>query len=193
VRFAAQDIGGDSVMAGFWTKFLEFLGLEAIEPDDNDNQEEAIGDMKTIRKEENNNTPVDDGRFSKGKKPPTHGNVAAVPDDSKVRVLIYKPVSTEDSQSIIDNLKDKRPIIVNLDELDADVAQRILDFMSGAVYALSGTLRKAARNIFVVAPFNVDVSTAADEFEYNTEYNSLDSGYTGLNSEYNNFEGEDFR
>ena len=96
-----------------------------------------------------------------------------MPDTSKVRLLIYKPLSYEDTQNIIDNLKEKKSIVVNLDELDVDVAQRILDFISGAVYALNGNIRKAARNIFVVAPFNVDVTTSGaqavseeDNFKY---------------------------
>ena len=84
-------------------------------------------------------------------------------DQSKVRVLIYKPLSYEDTQNIIDNLKEKKSIVVNLDDLDTDVAQRILDFISGAVYALNGSIRKAARNIFVIAPFNVDVSSNNNE------------------------------
>lgn len=86
-------------------------------------------------------------------------------DPSKVRVLIYKPLSYEDTQNIIDNLKEKKSIVVNLDDLEIDVAQRILDFISGAVYALNGSIRKAARNIFVIAPFNVDVSSNSNEMQ----------------------------
>ncbi len=96
------------------------------------------------------------------------------PDTSRVRVLIYKPTSYDDTQSIVDNLRDQRPIIVNLDELETDVAQRILDFVSGAVYALSGSIRKAAKNIFVVAPYNIDVTTnAADSVhrQHQDEFN----------------------
>jgi cell division inhibitor SepF len=91
------------------------------------------------------------------------GKIVGLPDAGKVRVLIYKPLSYEDTQNIIDNLKERKSIVVNLDELEVGVAQRILDFISGAVYALNGNIRKAARNIFVVAPFNVDVTTNASE------------------------------
>ena len=102
--------------------------------------------------------------FSRGKERTAAPKAASMPQDpSKVRVLIYKPLSYEDTQNIIDNLKEKKSIVVNLDDLEIDVAQRILDFISGAVYALNGSIRKAARNIFVIAPFNVDVSSNSNE------------------------------
>ena len=63
----------------------------------------------------------------------------------------------EDTQNIIDNLKSRKPVIVNMEELDLDCAQRILDFMAGAIYALNGTIYKISRGIFVVAPTNYDV------------------------------------
>ncbi|MEA4854472.1 MAG: cell division protein SepF [Christensenella sp.] len=153
-------------------KLLSFIGLEPTDEglddqyyDDEDIQDDMMGGFP----EDEYIPPVEEKRINK-KKGET-AKMVGVPDTSKVRVLIYKPVSYEDTQSIIDNLKERKPIIVNLDELDTDVAQRILDFVSGAVYALNGNIRKAARNIFVVAPYNVDVSTntaeaASDEFGF---------------------------
>ena len=158
-------------MAGFGKKLLTFIGLEETDPNEEeyyDDQEELQEDMMSFP--EDDYIPVDEKPFTK-KKVVNTAKVSGIPDTSKVRVLIYKPVSYEDTQSIIDNLKDRKPIIVNLDELDTDVAQRILDFISGAVYALNGNIRKAARNIFVVAPQNVDVSTnaadAVEDFSFN--------------------------
>ncbi|WP_066648598.1 cell division protein SepF [Christensenella timonensis] len=152
-------------------KLLSFIGLEPTdeEVDDRyyDEQDDLQDDMMGFP-EDDFVPPVEE---KKVKKRGETAKVVGIPDTSKVRVLIYKPVSYEDTQSIIDHLKEKKPIIVNLDELDTDVAQRILDFVSGAVYALNGNIRKAARNIFVVAPYNVDVSTntaeaATDEFGF---------------------------
>ena len=60
-------------------------------------------------------------------------------------------------QNIIDNLKSRKPVIVNMEELDVAAAQRILDFISGAIYAINGTIAKISRGIFVVAPTNYDV------------------------------------
>ena len=52
---------------------------------------------------------------------------------------------------------------MNLDELEIELAQRILDFVGGAVYSLNGDIKKVARSIFVVAPSNVDVSQNVDD------------------------------
>jgi len=82
---------------------------------------------------------------------------------SQMSMVIFCPTNYEQTQTLIDNLKEKKPIIVNLDELDVAVAQRILDFISGAVYALGGDVKKVARNIFVVAPYNVAIATNADQ------------------------------
>ena len=155
-------------MAKIGEKLLNFIGLEPTdeeEYDDEFEEQEMIDDDMSFPPDDYEPAPVEEKKFTK--KGREHrgdtGKVVGIPDTSKVRVLIYKPVSYEDTQSIIDNLKEKKPIIINLDELDTDVAQRSLDFVSGAVYALNGNIRKAARNIFVVAPYNVDVSTNAAE------------------------------
>ena len=79
--------------------------------------------------------------------------------DTQMKMIIFRPTSYDETQSVIDSLKARKPIIVNLDEIDVAVAQRILDFISGAVYALGGDIKKAARNIFVVAPSNVEVTS----------------------------------
>ena len=147
-------------MSKFGKKFLSFIGFEDMEgeeemyfEDDENLQEDMIDFNEEAYEQE------DEKRF--GKK--NSGKIVGLPDAGKVRVLIYKPLSYEDTQNIIDNLKERKSIVVNLDELEVGVAQRILDFISGAVYALNGNIRKAARNIFVVAPFNVDVTTNASE------------------------------
>jgi cell division inhibitor SepF len=154
-------------------KLLSFIGLEPTDEEEMDDRyyedDEELQDEMMGFPEDEYVPPVEDKKI--GKKKGEAAKMVGIPDTSKVRVLIYKPVSYEDTQSIIDNLKERKPIIVNLDELDTDVAQRILDFVSGAVYALNGNIRKAARNIFVVAPYNVDVSTntadaASDEFGF---------------------------
>jgi len=82
---------------------------------------------------------------------------------AKMKMLVFQPCSYEEAESIIDNLKARKPVIMNLDELEIELGQRILDFVGGAVYSLGGDIKKVARSIFVVAPSNVDVSQNIDE------------------------------
>ena len=95
---------------------------------------------------------------------PQQTSGANLPISGGMKMIVYHPVSYEDTQIIIDNLKNRKPVIVNMEELDVDCAQRILDFLSGAVYALAGTMCKISRGIFVVAPNNYDVVGNNDDF-----------------------------
>ena len=65
-----------------------------------------------------------------------------LPVSGGMKMIVYHPVSYEDTQNIIDNIKNRKPVIVNMEELEIDCAQRILDFLSGAVYALNGTMSR---------------------------------------------------
>ena len=75
-----------------------------------------------------------------------------------VRMVVLQPQSMEDTQTVIDNLRMGKPVIVNLENLESEAAQRLLDFISGAIYALEGNVRKVSRGIFLLAPDGVDIS-----------------------------------
>jgi cell division inhibitor SepF len=76
-----------------------------------------------------------------------------------LRVVVMHPRSLEDGQTIGDQVKGRRPVIVNLDLADERSGQRLLNFLSGIVYALDGSLRKVGDGIFLVTPSNVEVAS----------------------------------
>lgn len=80
------------------------------------------------------------------------------------KLVVYRPVSYDDARNVIDNLKGRRPIIVNMEGIERETAQRILDFMFGACYAVDGRLYKINGRIFVVAPANCDVVGNPDDY-----------------------------
>ena len=82
-------------------------------------------------------------------------NINAV--SSKLKVVVMQPENFEDAQEICDYLKDKKPTVINLENVEKENAQRVIDFLSGAVYALEGTIQKVANGIFIVAPHNIDI------------------------------------
>ncbi len=73
-------------------------------------------------------------------------------------VVVYDPKTPEDVQRLIDYLKRREPAVINLDATEPDVAQRILDFVSGAIYALSGSVHRIASNIFLLSPEGVEIT-----------------------------------
>ena len=77
-------------------------------------------------------------------------------------VLVYEPTNYNDVQTLIDYLKRKEPAIINLVGVDAAVAQRVLDFTSGAMYALNGSVLRISGNIFLLSPEGVGVTIPHD-------------------------------
>ena len=75
-----------------------------------------------------------------------------------LEVSIMKPTRFDDSQDICDMLLDERATVVNLEGIDLALAQRIMDFIAGAVYALNGKIHQISGLIFIVSPENVDIS-----------------------------------
>lgn len=91
-------------------------------------------------------------------------NIVNIPGTASNKMIVYRPVSYEDTQNIIDNLKNRKPVIVNMEQIEVETAQRILDFMSGACYAVDGRVYKVSSRIFIVAPANVDIIGSSDGF-----------------------------
>lgn len=75
-----------------------------------------------------------------------------------LEVHIVKPSSFEDSQQVCDILLEGRAVVVNLEGFDADDAQRIMDFISGCIFAINGKLHRISKYIFIFSPDNVDIS-----------------------------------
>lgn len=73
-------------------------------------------------------------------------------------VCILKPTSFSDCQEICDMLLKGRATVINLEGFDDDLAQRIMDFVSGSVYAINGKLHPISNRIFIVSPDHVDIS-----------------------------------
>lgn len=77
---------------------------------------------------------------------------------SAMEVSVIRPTSMEDTREIADTLLDACTVVLNLEGLDVDVAQRIIDFTCGACYSLSGSLQKISSYIFILTPADVDIS-----------------------------------
>ncbi len=166
-------------MASLYNKFLDFIGIEETddmedegyyrdEPADRyDRDRDRDRDRNRDRdRDQDRDNVVNFGSRSSGRRDrgqSAQNSAGGLPISGGMKMIVYHPVSYEDTQNIIDNLKNRKPVIVNMEELEMETAQRILDFLSGAVYALNGTMCKISRGIFVVAPNNYDVVGNGDE------------------------------
>lgn len=75
-----------------------------------------------------------------------------------MEVCVIKPTTVDDAREITETLLSGSTVILNLEGLDLEVAQRIIDFTSGATFAINGNLQKISNFIFLVTPTNVDIS-----------------------------------
>lgn len=87
-----------------------------------------------------------------------NNKVVNMPQTNQVKMVICQPTTFEQSENICTLLKEKKSIIVNLEYVNKDIARRIVDVVSGAVHALDGNLQKVSNSIFLVAPFNYDIT-----------------------------------
>lgn len=75
-----------------------------------------------------------------------------------MEVCVIKPTSVDDAREITETLLANRTVVLNLEGLDVDIAQRIIDFTSGSCFAISGNLQKISHYIFIITPATVDIS-----------------------------------
>ena len=91
--------------------------------------------------------------------------VSKVSSGAKGKMILLEPRAYSESQQIADHLKNGNTVVVNMKRVTADQAKRIVDFLSGTVYALSGDLQKIGAGIFLCTPCDVNVEGAITDDE----------------------------
>ena len=127
-------------------KVWDLFGMDSAESEeyedeniyDYENEEEEVEDRKLF------------GRKNK--------KVINMPQSQAIKMVISQPTTFEQSDEICGFLKEKKSVIVNLEYVNKDVARRIVDFISGGVYALDGYIQKVSNSIFLVAPSNYEIT-----------------------------------
>lgn len=162
-------------MSKFSDKFLNLLKLNDDEEyDDYDDYEEYddYGNQpkkssKKIKKEddfdEDSSSSSFDDSVQKPSKPQkvVSRNNKVVPmrtGRNNMEVCVIKPANVEDAREITDTLLSGRAVILNLEGLHVDIAQRIIDFTSGSCYSINGNLQKVSSYIFIITPESVEIS-----------------------------------
>ena len=90
---------------------------------------------------------------------------------TQLQVVLVKPDRFENVAEIADHLKEKRTVVLNLEQTNKDIARRLVDFLSGVAYAQEGKIKKVAVNTYLITPYNVDLlGDLIDELENNGLY-----------------------
>jgi cell division inhibitor SepF len=113
----------------------------------------------SVPKEEDDDYDEQPRKPAPAKVTPMRQNVTRkMSSGSGMEVCVIKPTSVEDAREITETLLANRTVVLNLEGLDVDVAQRIIDFTSGSCFAISGNLQKISHYIFIITPASVDIS-----------------------------------
>ena len=90
---------------------------------------------------------------------------------TQLQVVLVSPTRFENASEIADHLRDKRTVVLNLEQTDKNVARRLIDFLSGVAYANEGTIKKVALSTYIITPYNVEIlGDLIDELENNGLY-----------------------
>ncbi|MBQ1615399.1 MAG: cell division protein SepF [Selenomonas sp.] len=141
-----------------YDKYEEDLGTE--ESDLREEEEERF-DMSHERNDSARNV-VD---FQSAASARENGTVT----NMKMKVIVIEPKTFDDAQQVANNLREKKPVVINFEKTEAEDAKRIIDFISGTTYALNGEIKKVGHNVFLCAPSNVNVSYTEEERKVSTE------------------------
>ncbi len=154
----------------------KFLNIMRLNPDDDDdfyNEDYDYDDdyeddapKKSSRKEKRREKEKEEESYAAPEKAPKASSkvtpIRSVrttsPTTSGMEVCVIKPTSVEDAREITETLLASRTVVLNVEGLDVQTAQRIIDFTSGSCFAINGKLRKISNYIFVITPPSVDIS-----------------------------------
>jgi len=132
-------------MAGFLNSMRNALLGDSYTDEDYDTEEEVLEDEPEV-------VPLNKYKKSNTSK------IVNIHTNVQMEVVITAPEKVEDAGIVCDYIKSKKTVIVNLEGVMYENAQRITDFLSGACHALDGSIQRISNNIFIVAPMNVDLT-----------------------------------
>ncbi len=145
---------------GFVDKFRDFMGLD-------DEVDYEVEDMETSEDYREYEDIADDNNFipEQPKTKRVNNNLVSLHTNGNMKIVVHEPLKYEEAPAIINDLKVRKTVVVNLEQLDPEIKRRIFDFINGGLYSLEGNIQKVTKDIFVLAPDNVEIDGLKDELK----------------------------
>ena len=140
-------------------KFKDLVGIDDYDEDEEYEEVHPVSKTQDRRADTRISfqTPKPEPRNDGKVIPMQNRTVSAI--TSAFKLVVIEPSGFDECPKLVDSLKSKKPIIINLERIESDTARKIFDFLSGATYALNGNVQN---NIFVFAPENVDIAAGVE-------------------------------
>ncbi|MCG7407784.1 cell division protein SepF [Paenibacillus sp. ACRRX] len=150
---------------GVMNRFLNFIGMQ---------EEEEYTEREKVASHDDYEQEVEAPVFDQHRKSAKGANIVSIHSQKASKVVLYEPRSYDEAQEIADHLRSRRSVVINLQRIRNDQALRIIDFLSGTVYALSGNISKIGSNIFLCVPEHIEVQGSITEmFSEELDYNQM--------------------
>lgn len=142
-------------------KLMDTMRLSSEDDEDDyylDDDFEDEAPKKGLFSKRNNTEPEDEPEGQEKPKFLGRSNPKVVPMRRIMEVTMIKPTSMDDSRDICDYLLSGKAVVLNMEGIHMETAQRIIDFTSGATYSMNGNLQKISNYIFIATPDSVELS-----------------------------------
>ena len=142
----------------FWDNVKKFA--QPYADDEYDEYDEVEGyEEEAPRRSRSAETEPATGKFESAPAAPKTGFSGQVLNinSGKQEVVLFRPTSFNDCTKAADDLRDKKAIIVNMENVDKALSRRVVDFLSGCAYALDGKVNKIAQSTYLFCPHSMDV------------------------------------
>lgn len=140
-------------MSNIKDKLKYFIGI-----DDYEEEEEVYEEVENI--EDDLYVPAK----SKVRTRKFNNNVVNIHNNtSNMKIVVHEPLSYDEAPSIVDDLKQKKAVVVNFEQLDGEIKRQIFDFINGGLYAVEGNIQKINKDVFILAPSNVEIDGITKE------------------------------
>ncbi len=147
------------------------LGEPYDEEEFEEEYEEDVRDM-----EESNIRNIDNAR-NYSRKNSNSSKIINMHTNIQMEVVVTAPCNLEEAGEVCDYLKSRKTVIVNLENIEHEIAQRISDFLCGACYALDGSIQLVSDDIFIIGPVNVEIT---GQFKEELKANGIKLPYTSM-------------
>ena len=142
---------------GMMDKVKDFIGISDLEEDYD--EEDVVSEGAESSRNERMETYT------------RRNNVIKVHSNADMKVFICEPEKYEDCTKAVDELKNRKVVVLNIEGMELEDQKQIFEFIKGAVYALEASIQKVSNGIFVLAPPNVQIDgRLSDRFERNFYY-----------------------
>ena len=133
-----------------------------IRGDDFEDEEQvmASSEQETVAPKETklNNTVETNGSVSVFNAKRDSSKIISINNNIQMQVVITYPKAIEDAATACDYIRQNKTCVINLEDADRVVAQRVADFLGGAAYAVNGDIQRVSADIFIIAPANVNIT-----------------------------------